>query len=88
MFQVFEENAHKIKKDSLGGPDSFKSKLFNQELNELKDVYSKNYKTKTDFIKNQIKKSDALDAMMKERGVAVSDLFEKNIIMSPKKPWL
>lgn len=81
IFQIFEENAHKLKKDTLGGADSPKSKLFNQEFNNLKDVFSKNYKTKDVFIKDQINKSEKLDAMLKKNNIAMTDLFEKNILL-------
>ncbi len=80
LFQVFEENSKKIKRDNLGGPNSPKSKLFNEELNDIKSRMSSAYKDKEVLIKNEIKSSEKLDAMMKERGIPVTYLFEHNFL--------
>jgi hypothetical protein len=39
------------------------------------------YKDKEVLIKNEIKSSEKLDAMMKERGIPVTYLFEHNFLI-------
>ena len=78
---LFEANARKIKQDSLGGLDSKKAKLFNEELTTLKSVYSNNNKAKDTFIKAQINKAPKIDAMLKEQGISVLNLVEKNVLL-------
>lgn len=65
FFELFEVNSKKIKVDNLGGPGATKSKLFNWELNNLKNLYSENFKVKNPILKDQIGKSYKIDTYIK-----------------------
>lgn len=81
IFKIYEDHSKKIKNDSLGKPDSEKSKMFNQELQQLKDEFARVYREKDAFMKRQLEKSVKWDAMMKEHGITMQNLYEKNILL-------
>lgn len=80
LFEIFEVNSKKIKNDSLGGPNSTKSKQFNQELTNIKILYSENFNAKNVIVKDLIQRSYKMDAFMKKNNIPFISLFENGVL--------
>lgn len=80
LFQIFDENAKKIKNDNMGGLKSSQAKLFNQELSHLKNIFADDFRKKENFCNKEIVKAKKVDDLMKKEGMPMQSLFNLNIL--------
>lgn len=73
MIQTFEINSKSIQ-EQLGGKKDLKSGYFRKELNNVKIVYSENYKEKEAIIKKQLVKSRNVDKLLEKNGMTIYDI--------------
>jgi hypothetical protein len=83
--KVFEDNSKKIKQDNLGGPNSPASKQYTKDLNYVKELFAESWKSKDVYVKDQIKKSDKLDDLLKKTDKPMTDLFKNGTLLCKQK---